>query len=55
MVEILDLIAGPDIQVDHVILRIAFSILGETAADENGKPIPGIKVIERNRVFTIEK
>lgn len=31
------------------------SILGETAADENGMPIPGIKVIERERAFTIEK
>ena len=36
-------------------LKKTLSILGETAADENGKPIPGIKVIERDRAFTIEK
>lgn len=36
-------------------LKKTLSILGETAADENGKPIPGIKVIERDRTFTIEK
>lgn len=36
-------------------LKKTLSILGETAADENGKPIPGITVIERDRVFTIEK
>lgn len=36
-------------------LKKTLSILGETAADENGKPIPGIRVIERDRAFTIEK
>ncbi len=36
-------------------LKKTLSILGETAADENGKPIPGIKVIERGRIFSIEK
>jgi hypothetical protein len=36
-------------------LKKTLSILGETAADENGKPIPGILVIERDRAFTIEK
>lgn len=36
-------------------LKKTLSILGETAADENGKPIPGIMVIERDRAFTIEK
>ena len=36
-------------------LKKTLSILGETAADENGKPIPGIKGIERDRAFTIEK
>ena len=42
-------------ELDWSGLKKTLSILGETAADENGKPIPGIKVIERDRVFTIEK
>ena len=36
-------------------LKKTISILGDTAADENGIPIPGIKVIERERVFSVEK
>ena len=31
MVEIFDLVVGPDVQTDHVILRISFSVLGEPA------------------------
>lgn len=42
-------------ELDWSGLKKTLSVLGETAADENGKPIPGIKVIERDRVFTIEK
>lgn len=36
-------------------LKKTLSVIGETAADENGTPIPGITVIERDRAFTIEK
>jgi phage host-nuclease inhibitor protein Gam len=42
-------------ELDWSGLKKTLSILGETAADENGNPIPGIKVIERDRAFTIEK
>lgn len=42
-------------KLDWIGLKKTLSIIGETAADENGTPIPGIKVIERDRAFTIEK
>lgn len=42
-------------KLDWIGLKKTLSIIGETAADENGNPIPGIKVIERDRAFTIEK
>jgi hypothetical protein len=42
-------------ELDWSGLKKTLLIAGETAADENGNPIPGIKVIERERAFTIEK
>lgn len=42
-------------ELDWSGLKKTLLIAGETAADENGNPIPGIKVVERERAFTIEK
>lgn len=41
--------------LDWSALKKTLLIAGETAADENGKPIPGIRVVERDKAFTIEK
>ena len=40
---------------ERLIKEIQQVIAGETAADENGTPIPGIRVVERDKAFTIEK
>ena len=42
-------------ELDWSGLKKTLMIAGETAADEDGNPIPGIKVIEREKAFTIEK
>lgn len=42
-------------ELDWSGLKKTLLIAGETAANEDGIPIPGIKVIERDRAFTIEK
>lgn len=42
-------------ELDWMGLKKTILIAGETAANEDGIPIPGIKVIERDRAFTIEK
>lgn len=42
-------------ELDWSGLKKTLLIAGETAANEDGIPIPGIKVIERDRVFTVEK
>lgn len=41
--------------LDWSALKKTLLIAGETAADENGTPIPGIRVVERDKAFTIEK
>ena len=41
--------------LDWSALKKTLLIAGETAADENGIPIPGIRVVERDKAFTIEK
>jgi phage host-nuclease inhibitor protein Gam len=42
-------------ELDWSGLKKTLMIAGETAADEEGRPIPGIKVKEREKAFTIEK
>lgn len=42
-------------ELDWSGLKKTLMIAGETAADEDGNPIPGIRVIEREKAFTIEK
>ena len=42
-------------ELDWSGLKKVLMVAGETAADEDGNPIPGIKVIEREKAFTIEK
>lgn len=42
-------------ELDWFGLKKTLLIAGETAANEDGIPIPGIKVIERERAFSIEK
>ena len=42
-------------ELDWSGLKKTLLIAGETAANEDGIPIPGIKVIERDRIFTVEK
>lgn len=42
-------------ELDWSGLKKTLLIAGETAANEDGLPIPGIKVIERERAFTIDK
>ena len=40
--------------VDWSALKPTLNILGESASDENGEIIPGLKVIEREDVFKVE-
>jgi hypothetical protein len=42
-------------ELDWSGLKKVLMVAGETAADEDGNPIPGIRVIEREKAFTIEK
>lgn len=42
-------------ELDWSGLKKTLMIAGETAADEEGRPIPGIKVKKREKAFTIEK
>ena len=42
-------------EVDWSNLKKNLLVVGETAADENGEIIPGIKVVARPLAFTIEK
>ena len=42
-------------ELDWSGLKKVLTVAGETAADEDGNPIPGIRVIEREKAFTIEK
>ena len=42
-------------ELDWSGLKKVLMVAGETAADEDGNPIPGIRVIEREKAFMIEK
>lgn len=42
-------------ELDWSGLKKVLTVAGETAADEDGNPIPGIRVIEREKAFAIEK
>ena len=46
---------GKTKELDWSGLKKTIQIAGETAANEDGEIIPGIKVVEREQTFTIEK